>query len=70
MMLIIKKQDFSSENVQQLINFTKEQKGIEYAQEKMLKIKTNIIELLNYFPHSEAKKSMLRLIDYIIERKK
>lgn len=70
MILIIEKKDFSSENVRKLIRFAKKQKGIEYAQKKMIEIKINTIALLSYFPHSEAKISMLKLIDYIIERKK
>lgn len=70
MMSIIENQNFSSENVHKLINFSKEQKGIEYAHKKMLEIKINTIALLNNFPASKAKTSMLKLIDYIIERKK
>jgi len=70
MMLIIEKQNFSDENVQKLIKFAKEQKGIDYVQKKMLELKLNTTALLNYFPYSEAKTSMLKLIDYIIERKK
>ncbi|MDR2520423.1 MAG: polyprenyl synthetase family protein [Bacteroidales bacterium OttesenSCG-928-I14] len=69
MMSIIEKQDFSSENINKLINFSKEQKGTEYAHEKMLEIKMNTIALLNNFPSSKAKTYMIKLIDYIIERK-
>jgi octaprenyl-diphosphate synthase len=67
---IIKKQDFTPENVFTLIDFAKKQGGIEYAQSKMLEIKQNTIALLNQFPDSEAKTAMIDLIDYIIERKR
>ena len=70
MMSIIKKQDFSSKNIEDLICFAKKYKGIEYAQEKMQEIKEKTIVLLNNFPDSETKTAMIRLINYILERKK
>ena len=70
MIEIISKQNFSQENIRQLIEFAKEYKGIEYAQSKMQEIKVKTLELLSVFPDSEAKIAMTDLIDYIIERKK
>ncbi|KAA6302364.1 MAG: Octaprenyl-diphosphate synthase [Candidatus Ordinivivax streblomastigis] len=67
---IIQQQDFSSETIQKCILFAKEYNGIEYAVAKMQEIKTNTIGLLSGFPDSEVKKSMIGLIDYIIERRK
>jgi octaprenyl-diphosphate synthase len=70
MMDLLRKQDFSSENIQRLIDFAKEYRGIEYTYGKMQQIKTETLELLAQFPDSEAKTAMLRMIDYIIERGK
>lgn len=70
MLDIIKNRSFTKENIELLILFAKKYKGIEYAREKMEEIKTSILALLNQFPASEAKESMIALIDYIIERKK
>jgi octaprenyl-diphosphate synthase len=70
MLEIISKQDFSQENIRQLIEFAKEYGGIEYAQMKMQEIKIKTMELLTVFPDSEAKTAMTDLIDYIIERRK
>ena len=67
---IIKNQNLRLANIQKIIAFAKEYKGIEYAIAKMQEIKENTILLLNQFPDSEAKNLMLLLIDYIIERKK
>jgi octaprenyl-diphosphate synthase len=70
MLEIIQKQDFSSSTIQQLIAFAKEYHGIEYATSKMQEFKTKTLELLSEFPDSETKMAFVKLIDYIIERKK
>ncbi|MDR0542328.1 MAG: polyprenyl synthetase family protein [Dysgonamonadaceae bacterium] len=70
MLEIISKQNFSQENILQLIEFAKKYDGIEYAQSKMQEIKAKTLELIETFPDSEAKTAMTDLVDYIIERKK
>ena len=70
MIALIQNRDFTPETIQQLTDFAKENKGIEYAQSKMLEIKENTITILNDFSDSEAKTSLIRLIDYIIERER
>jgi len=67
---LINNRDFSPETIQQITDFTKENKGIEYAQSKMHEIRENVVALLNEFPDSEAKTSLTQLCDYIIEREK
>jgi octaprenyl-diphosphate synthase len=70
MLSLIQQQNFTSVAIEQLIDFAKEYKGIEYAQAKMQEIKEKTIVLLNAFPDSETKTAMINLITYIIERKK
>ncbi len=70
MQAIIQSQDFTTENVKQLIDFAKAQKGIEYAHAKMDEFKQKALSLLADFPESEAKSALIELVDYIIERKK
>jgi octaprenyl-diphosphate synthase len=67
---LIQNRNYTSEAIQQLTDFAKEYKGIEYAYSKMMDIKENILTLLNDFPESEAKNSFIQLSDYIIEREK
>ena len=67
---IIKYQNFNSENITKLIDFAKTYKGIDYAQQKMEEIKEDILSLLSSFDESEAKKSMIQFVDFIIKRKK
>ncbi|MDR0769014.1 MAG: polyprenyl synthetase family protein [Dysgonamonadaceae bacterium] len=66
----ILKQNFTPENIRQLIEFAKKYNGIEYAQAKMQEIKQKTLKLLATFPHSEAKSAMIDLVDYVIEREK
>ncbi|MDR0733998.1 MAG: polyprenyl synthetase family protein [Dysgonamonadaceae bacterium] len=70
MLEIISKQDFTPENIRQLIEFAKTYGGIEYAQSRMQEMKAETLELLAAFPCSEAKTAMIDLTAYIIERKK
>ena len=70
LIVILKNQNFTEENVLKLTEFAKTYKGIEYAQSKMQEIKEKTIALLDTFPDSEVKEAMISLIDYIIEREK
>jgi octaprenyl-diphosphate synthase len=70
MLALIQKQDFSAENIRQLLSFAKTYQGIEYTQTKMQEMKGETLQILANFPDSEAKKAMGLLIDYIIERRK
>ena len=67
---IIQNRNYTSETIRLLTNFAKENKGIEYAYSKMQKIKEKTLTLLNDFPDSDAKTSLILLSDYIIEREK
>ena len=70
MLKIIKKNDFTEENILLLTNFTKNNGGANYAMEKMKEYKQKSLDLIENFPTSAAKKSLLDLVDYIIERNK
>ena len=67
---IIEKQDYTSENIAVLINFAKQYGGIEYAERKLFEYKQKAIDIINSFPQSEARDSLLLLADYFTERTK
>lgn len=67
---LIQSRDFSAETIQQLTDFAKEYKGIEYAYSRMQEIKGDTLALLAGFQDSDAKTSIIQLCDYIIEREK
>ncbi len=70
MLQIIQNGDFTENNIDSLINFAKNNKGIEYAFHMMETYKQKAIDTLADFPETEAKKTLFNLVDYIIERKK
>ena len=67
---MLSKQDISAENITALIQFAKKQGGIEYAESQMRAYKKKADEIIQSFPDSEAKNSLLLLSDYIVERTK
>lgn len=67
-MEIIAQQDFTPENVSTLIAFAKQQGGIEYAEKRLKEYKQKAVEIINNFPESEARNSLLLLADYFAER--
>ena len=67
---MLKEKLFTSENIAALIEFAKAKGGIEYAESRMLEYKNKAIEIIETFPPSEAKNSLLLLADYIVNRRK
>lgn len=67
---IIKEHQFTIDNISKLIAFAKEYKGIDYAVAKMENLRKEVLFLLDEFPDSENKNTMIYLVDFIINRKK
>ncbi|PKQ63527.1 polyprenyl synthetase [Labilibaculum filiforme] len=66
---IVRKHNKNSQKVNELISFVKEKGGIAYTSEKMIEYKQKALDILNEFPDSEARESLLKLVDYTINRK-
>ena len=67
---IIKNADFTTENILLLTDFAKNNGGTDYAQKKMTEYKQKAIDLIENLPDTDAKQSLIGLVNYIIERKK
>lgn len=67
---IIHQKDFSSENIDRLIQFAKANGGIEYAEQRMREYHDKAVRVLNTLPESSAREGLLLLSDFIIERQK
>ena len=65
----IKKHNKDKERVKELINFVKENGGIEYTTIKMNDYKNKAVSILNNYTESPYKSSLLKMIDYVVERK-
>ncbi len=60
----------NSKNLDKIIQFVKDGGGIEYSTAKMNNFKDKALLILSEFPDSEAKTSLIALVNYSINRKK
>lgn len=65
----IKRYNNDPKRVKELIEFVKSSGGMDYAVKEMKNFQQKAKDILNEFPDSEPKKSLLLMLDYVIERK-
>jgi len=65
----IKKYNKDKRRVKEVISFVKENGGIGYTISQMNKYKNKALAILDAYPESPYKKSLLLMIDYVVERK-
>jgi octaprenyl-diphosphate synthase len=65
----IKKHNKDKKRVKEVIAFVKENGGIEYTTAKMNDYRNKALAILENFPKSPYKDSLLKMIDYVVERK-
>ncbi|WP_440120832.1 polyprenyl synthetase family protein [Tenacibaculum sp. Ill] len=65
----VKKHNKNKKRVKEVIAFVKENGGLEYTTAKMHDYKNKALAILNNYPDSEYKSSLLQMIDYVVERK-
>jgi len=66
----IKNHNKDKKRVNQVIDFVKQNGGLDYAISKMEAFQQEALLLLNNFPQSEYKDSLELMVNYVIERKK
>jgi len=67
---IVKNHNENPKKVQHAIQLVIQHGGIEYAHAKMLEIKSQALELIESIPDSEAKRSLVGLVEYTVNREK
>lgn len=67
---IIKNHNEEPEEVQKVIQFVTTSGGLEYATEKMNEYKNKALQILDEFPESAAKASLIQLVNFTVERTK
>ena len=65
----IKKYNKDKVRVKEVIAFVKQNGGIEYTTAKMEDYKSKALSILDNYPESPYKKSLIQMIDYVVERK-
>jgi len=66
----VKKHNQDSKRVTEVIKIVRENGGLEYASEAMQKYKLDALALLEEFPASVAKQSLIELVHFAIDREK
>jgi octaprenyl-diphosphate synthase len=67
---IVKNKYDNPKAIKRAIELIRDAGGIEYATQKMIALKNEALALLNEIPESPAKKALIGLVEYSIERKK
>ena len=66
---IVKNQSTNRDRVNEVIGIVQKSGGIAYSEQKMREYKLDALKLLDHYPDTEAKKAMVELVDYVIDRK-
>ncbi len=67
---IVKRHNKNKKKVQELIDYVIDKGGVDYTAQKMHKYTEMALDLLKDIPESEAKESLVELVNYVIIRKK
>jgi len=67
---IIAQENQNEEKIQELISLVIEKGGLDYATEQMNKYKNQAISQINSLPDSPSKTDMIKLVEYVTNRKK
>lgn len=65
----VKNHNKNKQRVKEVIAFVKEKGGIEYTTKKMEEYQSKALEILEAYPTSTYKDSLLTMVNYVIERK-
>ena len=66
----IKNHNKDKKRVKEVIQFVKDQNGLHYAEQKMEEFQHEALALIQSFPNSIYKDSLILMVNYVIERKK
>ena len=65
---IVMQDVLTNAEIERLIEFAKNEGGIEYAYSSMERLKDEACKLISHYPDSDAKKAFINLFDFIIKR--
>jgi octaprenyl-diphosphate synthase len=66
----IRRHNNNSSKVQEVIGFARSYDGLEYSEKQMLVYRDEAMEILDYMPDNQHKKSLENLVNYVVARKK
>ena len=69
-MRIFGKKSKSSSDIMKIVDLVHQYDGVGYSVKKMEELKNQAVALLDYFPDTDAKKSLILLAEYVVNRDK
>jgi len=66
----VKRHNIDKKRVKEVIQFVKDQGGLEYAERQMIHYKDAALEQLSKYPDNEYKEALANLVTYVVDRKK
>ena len=66
----VKNHNKNKKRVNEVIAFVKENRGLDYAVQKMYTFKNEALEILNRYSDSDYKAALILMVNYVIDRKK
>jgi octaprenyl-diphosphate synthase len=66
----IKNYNKDKKRVKEVIAFVKNKNGLAYAEQKMIEFQTEALQLIQNYPKTAYKDSLIMMVNYVIERKK
>ena len=66
----IKNHNKDKKRVKEVIAFVKNKNGLSYAEQKMIQFQQEALQLIENYPTSEYKDSLIMMVNYVIHRKK
>lgn len=70
MIKVVKRYNHDRKKVEEVMSMVRHSGGIEYAEQQMLHYQAKALSILDQYPDSEAKKSLVALTEYVISRSK
>lgn len=70
MVELVKNDELTTEQIDMLINYAKDNGGIDYAYERMHNLREEAVDIISYFPDSDTRRAFISIFDYIISRDK
>ena len=67
---IFRKKQKSKDDINKIVEYVLRNGGVEYSVQKMEQLKNEALQILDTFPDSDAKASLIKLADYVINRNK
>lgn len=67
--LKVKQGEASAEDIAELVDFTKQNGGIDYAEQRMEQLRQEAHALLEHWQNAEIREALTRYIDFVVERK-